>query len=205
MPARQPDLKEERKGPRVGAPDRRDRRLPQGRGPRLDRRGHDPEGPQEGRLLRRADREAGPAGDRGDRRDAAGGRAHLPVAEVDALGRAVGNPAASNGCAAARDRRDLRAGDRGARDRARSRSAASRPATTTYGHRFLAPGAIKVRRFDDYVAKLEKAKVVLDPARRSEIILRRRQEPRLRARLRTGRGRGPAERGRRAWSNGRSC
>src|SRR6267154_3187840 len=42
---------------------------------------------------------------------------------------------------------------------------------TTYGHRFLAPGAIPVRHFGDYVAKLEKAKVVLDPARRKEIIL----------------------------------
>ncbi|HEY0567681.1 MAG TPA: glycine--tRNA ligase subunit beta, partial [Xanthobacteraceae bacterium] len=42
---------------------------------------------------------------------------------------------------------------------------------TTFGHRFLAPGAITVRRLDDYVAKLEKAKVVLDPARRQEIIL----------------------------------
>jgi len=43
--------------------------------------------------------------------------------------------------------------------------------STTYGHRFMAPGAIQVRHFDDYVAKLEKAKVVLDPARRREIIL----------------------------------
>jgi len=42
---------------------------------------------------------------------------------------------------------------------------------TTYGHRFLAPEAIQVRHFDDYVTKLEKAKVVLDPARRREIIL----------------------------------
>ncbi|MGH6767743.1 MAG: glycine--tRNA ligase subunit beta [Xanthobacteraceae bacterium] len=42
---------------------------------------------------------------------------------------------------------------------------------TTHGHRFLAPGAIKVRRFDDYVAKLEKAKVVLDPERRRQSIL----------------------------------
>ncbi len=40
----------------------------------------------------------------------------------------------------------------------------------TYGHRFLAPDPISVRRFDDYVAKLEKAKVVLDPARRRDII-----------------------------------
>jgi glycyl-tRNA synthetase beta chain len=42
---------------------------------------------------------------------------------------------------------------------------------TTYGHRFLAPDAIQVRHFGDYVSKLEKARVVLDPARRREIIL----------------------------------
>ncbi len=42
---------------------------------------------------------------------------------------------------------------------------------TTRGHRFLAPGAFKVRRFDDYLPALEKAKVVLDPERRKNIIL----------------------------------
>ncbi|MGB9364725.1 MAG: glycine--tRNA ligase subunit beta [Xanthobacteraceae bacterium] len=41
----------------------------------------------------------------------------------------------------------------------------------THGHRFMAPGPIKVRHFDDYAAALEKAKVVLDPARRRETIL----------------------------------
>ncbi|MCI0468181.1 MAG: glycine--tRNA ligase subunit beta [Beijerinckiaceae bacterium] len=41
----------------------------------------------------------------------------------------------------------------------------------TFGHRFMAPGRIKVRRFEDYAASLEKAKVVLDPARRRDIIL----------------------------------
>jgi glycyl-tRNA synthetase beta chain len=41
----------------------------------------------------------------------------------------------------------------------------------TRGHRFMAPGAIKVRRFDDYIAKLQAAKVVLDPARRAASIL----------------------------------
>jgi glycyl-tRNA synthetase beta chain len=43
--------------------------------------------------------------------------------------------------------------------------------TTTWGHRFLAPKAIDAKHFDDYVSKLEKAKVVLDPGRRKEIIL----------------------------------
>src|SRR5215208_934045 len=42
---------------------------------------------------------------------------------------------------------------------------------TTQGHRFLAPAPFKVKRLDDYMAKLEKAKVVLDPARRRETIL----------------------------------
>ena len=42
---------------------------------------------------------------------------------------------------------------------------------TTYGHRFHAPGAITVKRLDDYVTSLEKAKVVLDADRRKEIIL----------------------------------
>ncbi len=41
----------------------------------------------------------------------------------------------------------------------------------TRGHRFMAPKPFKVRRFDDYVAKLEKAKVVLDAARRAQTIL----------------------------------
>ncbi len=40
----------------------------------------------------------------------------------------------------------------------------------TRGHRFMAPASFKVRRLDDYAAKLENAKVVLDPARRKEII-----------------------------------
>jgi glycyl-tRNA synthetase beta chain len=40
----------------------------------------------------------------------------------------------------------------------------------TRGHRFIAPAPFKVRRFDDYVAKLEKAKVVLDATRRADII-----------------------------------
>jgi glycyl-tRNA synthetase beta chain len=42
---------------------------------------------------------------------------------------------------------------------------------TTRGHRFMAPGAFEVRRFADYEAKLFDAKVVLDPQRRKDIIL----------------------------------
>jgi glycyl-tRNA synthetase beta chain len=41
----------------------------------------------------------------------------------------------------------------------------------TRGHRFLAPAPFRVKRFDDYVAKLAKAKVVLDPQLRRDMIL----------------------------------
>jgi glycyl-tRNA synthetase beta chain len=46
-----------------------------------------------------------------------------------------------------------------------------RAGNVTFGHRFMAPGKIKVRRFSDYAASLEKAKVVLDSERRRDIIV----------------------------------
>ena len=41
----------------------------------------------------------------------------------------------------------------------------------TWGHRFMAPGPIHVRRYDDYVDALQRARVVLDADRRKAIIL----------------------------------
>ena len=41
----------------------------------------------------------------------------------------------------------------------------------TRGHRFLAPATFKVKRLDDYATRLEAAKVVLDPERRKRMIL----------------------------------
>ena len=46
-----------------------------------------------------------------------------------------------------------------------------RSGNVTFGHRFHAPEPFTVKRFEDYAAKLEKAKVVLDAGRRKEIIL----------------------------------
>lgn len=40
----------------------------------------------------------------------------------------------------------------------------------TEGHRFLAPAEIEVSGFDDYVTKLKRAKVILDPAERADTI-----------------------------------
>ena len=42
----------------------------------------------------------------------------------------------------------------------------------TAGHRFLAPKPFAVKNFDDYVAKLRDARVILDAAERREIILK---------------------------------
>lgn len=44
---------------------------------------------------------------------------------------------------------------------------------STRGHRFLSSGAIAVTGFDDYVAKLRAAHVILDPAERKKIIAER--------------------------------
>jgi len=41
----------------------------------------------------------------------------------------------------------------------------------TVGHRFMAPGEITVKRFEDYAVSLEKAHVMLDAERRKETIL----------------------------------
>lgn len=45
-----------------------------------------------------------------------------------------------------------------------------RAGNVTFGHRFMAPGPITVKRFDDYVTKLEAAKVILDAERRQAVI-----------------------------------
>ena len=121
IPARQPDLKEEKQG----AAGRRSRHLRsqgflQKRRARLACRGDDPEGPQEGRLLCRADREAGP------RRASTCWRKScrsiirtFPWPKSMRWGERSARPGALHlGAAAAFDRRDLRAGDRTARHRA---------------------------------------------------------------------------------------
>ena len=155
-----PTCSEEKKGPRVGAPDSAIAGLPQGRGAQVDRRGQDREGRKKGDFYVAVIEKPG--------RPAIEVIAEI-VPEVvktfpwpKSMRWGVAAHAAL-GAAAAFHRRDLRAGDRGAGDRARSRSTASRPATPRTAIASWRRSRIKVRRLDDYVAKLEKAKVVLDP------------------------------------------
>ena len=75
---------------------------------------------------------------------------------------------------------------------------------TTYGHRFMAPAAISVRRFADYEAKLKAAKVVLDPQARKDSILADATQLASRKALSWSRIKGCSTRSR-GWSNGRWC
>ncbi|EKS41240.1 glycine--tRNA ligase subunit beta [Afipia broomeae] len=170
IPARQPDLKQERKGPKVGAPDAAVQGFLKAAGLKsLDEAKiqRDPKGDFYIALMEKAGR---PAID--------------VIAEIIPLIiRTFPWP------------KQMRWGERSARNGAltwvrplHSIIATFGPETeepeivkfdvagieagqTTYGHRFMAPAPIEVRRFDDYVSKLEAAKVVLDPERRKNIIL----------------------------------
>ena len=46
----------------------------------------------------------------------------------------------------------------------------------TYGHRFLSRGQIRVRTFEDYIEKLEERYVIVDQARRRELVVKLAQE-----------------------------
>ncbi|HEX9465433.1 MAG TPA: glycine--tRNA ligase subunit beta [Alphaproteobacteria bacterium] len=51
------------------------------------------------------------------------------------------------------------------------------------GHRFLAPAEFQVRNFADYKHKLQEAKVILDPAERRDVIARKAEEAAKREKL----------------------
>ena len=68
---------------------------------------------------------------------------------------------------------------------------------TTRGHRFHAPHPFRVASFDDYVAKLERAHVILDPAERAARIAHDAQQLAFASGLELDRGRGPPRRERR--------
>src|SRR5262249_26769685 len=136
----------------------------------LDQRSQDPAG-QEGRFLHRADREEGPCHARRAGRNAAGHRAHVSLAEIDALGRAFSE---SGLAVLVRPLHAITATfglETEEPDIVKFAVDGIEAGQTTFGHRFMAPAPINVRRFEDYEAKLLDAKVVLDPERRKDTIL----------------------------------
>ena len=127
LPARSPDVSEEKKGPRVGAPDAAVQGLPQICRAQVAGAGRNPRR-QEGRFLCGADRAARArnAGSRG--RDRAGDRAQLPLAEIHALGKRT----ASLGASAAFHPLHLRRQGGAVRDRRHQRAARRRAAIASW-------------------------------------------------------------------------
>ncbi len=118
VPVRQPDLREEKKGPRVGAPEGAIAGFLKAAG--LKSIGDAKVQPdKKGDFYVAVIEKPGRAADRRDRRDFARRDQKLSVAEIDALGCGVERARRADlGAAAAFHRRHLRAGDRGAGHRA---------------------------------------------------------------------------------------
>ena len=165
LPERQPDRVEERKGPRVGAPERAIEGFLKAAG--LDEPGQvrAPAAGQGRVLVHRAQR-AGTAGARGAGRDRGGRGGPARLAQVDALGRcADALCAAAAGCAGPLRRQALPGGvEVGGTERRLDFS------NCTEGHRFMAPAAFSVTGFADYEAKLRAAHVLIDAEERMQRI-----------------------------------
>jgi len=133
----------------------RDLRVSQGGRARVDRRGRDPEGPKKGDFYIALTEKPGcPA------IDVIGEFLQVvlrtfPWPKSMRWGEQSATPGSSNGCGAACDRRDLRARDEEP-DIVHVQVAGIKSGNTTYGHRFMSPGAIQVRHFGDYVANWKK-------------------------------------------------
>ena len=113
IPARQPDLKEERRGPRVGGPDAAIQGFLKATGLSWIEDAKIQTDPKKGDFYIALIEKPGRATHRRARRDSACHHPDFPVAEIDALGRTFGQVRlAVLGAAAARDHRDLRSGDR---------------------------------------------------------------------------------------------
>jgi len=159
LPAKQPDTSEERKGPRVGAPEKAIEGFLRSAGVSLDQcaKQSDAKGEFYVAVVKRT------------------GRATADVlAEIlpETIGKLPWPKSMRWTEAATRWVRPLRAivctfdGEIVSFEFAGVQSG-----NRTFGHRFLSPGPVEVRRFEDYEDKLRAAHVVLDGTERKDIIL----------------------------------
>ncbi len=185
---------EERKGPRVGAPE-------QAIDGFLKAAGLTPSTRRRSATTRRAAStsrrsSAGAPDGRGGRRDRAGHRVQLPLAQVHALGRRH----AALGAAAALHPLPARRQGRAVRDRRHRRAARRRAATASWR-----PEPFAVKDFEDYAQKLRDGlSSLLDGEERASLIAKRRpklaeQQVSPSSRTRACSPRSPG------WSNGRWC
>ncbi len=163
IPDRQPDINNERKGPRVDAPDKAIQGFLKSAGlDSLDQceKRETPKGDVWFAIIER------PGGDTPE---------ILPGLLVEAIGKLVWPKSmrwASNGFRWVRPLHSILAAFDGTQlAGALDLAGAAVPfGHTTLGHRFLAPKPFKVTSFADYEKKLRKAHVILDPAERRKII-----------------------------------
>ena len=182
LTARSADIREERKGPRTDAPEKAIAGFLRGAGLESVDQAEVRSRPEEGRFLRGGDRKARPQRRRDHRRGDAGHHPTFPWPKSMRWGAASGmkgttcrgiegsgseslrwvRPLQSIVCTFGPETEDPVVVD--------FEVDGIRSGNVTYGHRFHAPGAISVRRFDDYADKLDKAYVVIDPERRRHMI-----------------------------------
>ena len=152
IPARQPDVREERKGPRVGANEKAVAGFLKAAGLASIEQAKIQQDP-EGRLLRCADREGRPPGDRGDRaRSCRRWRKRFPWPKSMRWGEGSAKAGALNWVRPLHSIVAMFGPETEDPDMVPFALDGIKAGDTTYGHRFMAPGAIKVRRLDDYEA-----------------------------------------------------
>jgi len=160
VPAKSPDLSEERKGPRVNAPEQAIAGFVKFGGPYVDQGRHRRQGRQEGRLLRRQGREAGAGRPRrsfGDVVPAVAAKFPWPKSmRAGVAGRTTWvRPLHSNRVHARRQ------------GRGRSPSRRSRPARRRAAIASTATCRSRYPGWADYTKALKAHKVILDPAERA--------------------------------------
>ena len=169
LPVRQPD-REEKKGPRVGAPEGR-RGFSQGAGLSSIDQATVQKDPKKGDFYIALIEKPGRAAIEVIAEIVPRWCAQLPVAEVDALGRAVGQTRRLGWVRPLHSIVATFGPETEAPDMVPFVVDGIAAGDLTRGHRFLAPGRSTCAGSTTTRRKLEAAKVVLDPARRQEMIL----------------------------------
>ena len=161
VPAKSPDLSEERKGPRVNAPEQAIAGFLKSAGLKSIKDATVVKDDKKGDFYVVKVDKPGRAAKEIVGRGGAGGGGEVPVAEVDALGRGQARPGCgrcirSSACSTARS--------------CRSRSRSVESGNETRGHRFHGNEPFEVKGAADYAKGLKAHKVILDPAERAALI-----------------------------------
>ena len=171
LPANQPDVREEKKGPRVGAPEGAIQGFLKSAGLTDIAQATIQSDPKKGEFYVAIVEKPGRPVPDVIAEIVPGIVKSFPWPKSMRWGASSASPARCAGCARCNPSSARSAPRPRRRKWSRSRSTASAPRDVTRGHRFMAGDLILVRRFDDYEAALQKAIVVLDADRRKEIIL----------------------------------